>query len=339
MTDDAAWAGGKAPDDLAPDDQVLPFTVEALDVRGRVVRLGPALDTILRRHGYPDPVARIIAEAAALTALLGTALKFEGRFQFQTKTEGPVEMVVVDFDAPDRLRAVARFDAERLAAAIAAGQTGTAALLGRGYLGMTIDQGSAASRYQGLVQLDGTEGLEAAGHRYFRQSEQIPTRLRLATAQVVGRGGSGGQSWRAGGVMAQFLPTSPERQKQQDLDPGDDPSGKVKPDRDVDGVTDDAWAEARALIDTVEDHELVDPTLASEQLIWRLFNERGPRVFEPQPVREACRCSRDSILSMLRRFSADDRAAMVADDGSVQVTCEFCSRTYRFRPEETVTTP
>ncbi len=321
-------AGGVS---VAPDDRVLPFTVEALDVRGRVVRLGPALDAILRRHGYPEPVARVVGEAAALTALLGTALKFEGRFQLQTKTDGVIEMLVVDFDAPDRLRAVARFDAGRLGDAVASGRTSTAELLGKGYLGMTIDQGTQASRYQGLVQLDGTEGLEAAGHRYFRQSEQIPTRLRLATARVVG---SAGESWRAGGIMAQFLPVSPERQKQQDLDPGDDPAGASKPARDEDGVTDDAWSEARALIDTVEDHELVDPTLASERLIYRLFHERGARVFEAAPVHEECRCSRESILSMLRRFSADDRQAMVADDGTVQVTCEFCSRLYRFAPED-----
>ncbi len=216
-------AGGVS---VAPDDRVLPFTVEALDVRGRVVRLGPALDAILHRHGYPEPVARVVGEAAALTALLGTALKFEGRFQLQTKTDGVIEMLVVDFDAPDRMRAVARFDAGRLGDAVASGRTSTAELLGKGYLGMTIDQGTQASRYQGLVQLDGTEGLEAAGHRYFRQSEQIPTRLRLATARVVG---SAGESWRAGGIMAQFLPVSPERQKQQDLDPGDDPAGRPSP--------------------------------------------------------------------------------------------------------------
>ncbi|MGL4438674.1 MAG: Hsp33 family molecular chaperone HslO, partial [Bosea sp. (in: a-proteobacteria)] len=139
------------------DDRVIPFTVETLDVRGRVVRLGATLDTILHRHGYPEPVARVVGEAAALTALLGTALKFEGRFQLQTKSDGPIEMLVVDFDAPERIRAMARFDAEKLGHAVASGQTGTAALLGSGYMGMTIDQGSHASRYQGVVELDGTD--------------------------------------------------------------------------------------------------------------------------------------------------------------------------------------
>jgi molecular chaperone Hsp33 len=313
------------------DDRVIPFTVETLDVRGRVVRLGASLDTMLHRHAYPEPVARVVGEAAALTALLGTALKFEGRFQLQTKSDGPIEMLVVDFDAPERIRAMARFDADRLGEAMASGQTGTAALLGRGYMGMTIDQGSHASRYQGVVELDGTDGLEEAGHRYFRQSEQIPTRLRLATARVVG---SQGESWRAGGIMVQFLPTSPERQKQQDLHPGDDPKGTPLPERDEDGVSDDAWAEARALIETVEDHELVDPTLESERLIYRLFHERGARVFSAMPVREQCRCSKDSILAMLRRFTPEDRRDMVADDGAVKVTCEFCSQAYSFRPEE-----
>ncbi len=317
--------------DPHPDDRVVPFTVEALDVRGRVVRLGPELDKILHRHGYPEAVARVVGEAAALTALLGTALKFDGRFQLQTKTDGPIEMLVVDFDAPDRIRAMARFDADRLGDAVAAGQTSTAALLGRGYLGMTIDQGSHASRYQGLVELDGADGLEAAGHRYFRQSEQIPTRLRLATARVVG---SHGESWRAGGFMVQFLPTSPDRVKQQDLHPGDDPMGAPPPERDEDGVSDDAWAEARALVETIEDHELVDPTLESERLIYRLFHERGARVFPAMPVREQCRCSEESILAMLRRFTPEDRRDMVADDGAVKVTCEFCSAAYSFRPDE-----
>lgn len=330
MADDLT--GSAAPADASNlDDRVIPFTVESLDVRGRIVRLGPALDAMLHRHAYPEPVSRVVGEAAALTALLGTALKFEGRFQLQTKSDGPIEMLVVDFDAPDRLRAMARYDAEKLGHAVARGETSTAALLGHGYMGMTIDQGSHASRYQGVVELDGTDGLEAAGHRYFRQSEQIPTRLRLATARVVG---SHGESWRAGGIMVQFLPKSPERQKQQDLPPGDDPKGAPPPERDEDGVSDDAWAEARALVETVEDHELVDPTLESERLIYRLFHERGARVFAATTVREQCRCSKDSILAMLRRFTPQDRRDMVADDGAVKVTCEFCSEVYSFIPDE-----
>lgn len=307
------------------DDVVLPFAVEPLDVRGRVVRLGRALDTIIHRHGYPDAVARVLGEAAALTALLGTSLKFEGRFQLQTKTDGVIDLIVVDFDAPDRLRAMARFDAERLAAMDASSVT-AADLLGSGFLAMTIDQGSEMSRYQGVVALEG-QSLEDAAHQYFRQSEQIPTQVRLAVAEQVAEGR---RAYRAGGLLVQFLPTSPERQRQADFSPGDAPEGvEIAEFRE-----DDAWLEAQALVGTVEDHELVDPTVSSERLLFRLFHERGVRVFETHGLSEACRCSRDRIMGMMRRFTREDRHAMVGDDGRVGVTCEFCSRNYDFDPDE-----
>jgi molecular chaperone Hsp33 len=307
------------------DDVVLPFSVEPLDVRGRVVRLGPALDTIIHRHGYPDAVARVLGEAAALTALLGTSLKFQGRFQVQTKTDGVIDLIVVDFDAPDRLRAMARFDAARLSA-LDPNATKTADLLGSGFLAMTIDQGRDMSRYQGVVALEG-QSLEEAAHQYFRQSEQIPTMVRLAVAEQVAEGR---RSYRAGGLIVQFLPTSPERQRQADFSPGDAPEGvEIAAFRE-----DDAWVEAQALVGTVEDHELVDPTVASERLLYRLFHERGVRVFENQDLREACQCSRDRIMSMMRRFTPEDRRAMVGDNGRVGVTCEFCSRSYDLDPAE-----
>jgi molecular chaperone Hsp33 len=179
----------------AADDVVLPFAVEALDTRGRVVRLGPSIDTILSRHGYPDAVARVLGEAAALTVLLGSSLKFEGRFQLQTKSDGPIDLIVVDFDVPDRLRATARFDAGRIAPLGPAARK-TAELLGHGTLAMTIDQGSERSRYQGVVALEG-QGFEEAAHQYFRQSEQIPTRVRLAVAEQYE---AGRRAWRAGGT-------------------------------------------------------------------------------------------------------------------------------------------
>jgi molecular chaperone Hsp33 len=312
----------------AADDIVLPFAVEALDTRGRVARLGLSIDTILGRHGYPDPVARVLGEAAALTVLLGSSLKFEGRFQLQTKSDGPIAMVVVDFDVPDRLRATARFDAERVAA-LGPGAQKTAELLGRGILAMTIDQGSERSRYQGVVALEG-QGFEEAAHQYFRQSEQIPTRVRLAVAEQFERGR---RAWRAGGLMVQFLPKSPERMRQPDLHPGDIPEGH----RSVEARAlreDDAWVEAKALVDTTEDHELIDPEVASERLLYRLFHERGVRVFEPQGIHESCRCSRERIMAMMRNFSPEDRRDMIGDDGRIGITCEFCSRVYDLDPAE-----
>ncbi len=304
--------------DQGLDDAVLPYAVEQLDVRGRVVRLGSSVDHILEQHKYPPPVARVVGEALALTALLGSLLKFSGRFQLQTRTNGAIDMLVVDFDAPDRLRAFARFDAAKLAV----GKD----LLGKGHLAFTVDQGADASRYQGIVALEG-QGLEEAAHQYFRQSEQIPTLVRLAVAQRVT---GDGVSWRAGGLLAQFLPSSSERQRQADLHPGDAP----------DGLTyelpqeDDAWTEVKAIAATIEDHELVDPTLSSERLLYRLFHQPGVKVFEPQILQDACRCSDDGVRSMLRGFTADDRADMVGDDGMIGVTCEFCSTFRAFDPKD-----
>ncbi len=310
------------------DDLVLPFAVEGLDVRGRVVRLGAALDTILARHDYPDAVARVVGEAAALTSLLGASLKLEGSFQLQTRSDGPIEMLVVDFDAPDRLRAFARFDQERVAA-LGSAPTRSAELLGQGVLAMTIDQGSERSRYQGVVALEG-QGFEEAAHQYFRQSEQIPTQVRLAVAEQFE---SGRHTYRAGGLMIQFLPSSPERLRQADLDPGDVPEGH--PSNDLAAPSeDDAWVEAKSLIGTIEDHELIDPAVSSERLLYRLFHERGVRVFEGQHVHEECTCSHERIMGMMRRFSAEDRRDMVGDNGRIGITCEFCSRFYDLDPAE-----
>lgn len=313
--------------DASADDVVIPFAVTPLDVRGRLVRLGRALDILLGNHGYPADVARAVGEAAALTALLGTALKFEGRFQLQTRTDGVIDMLVVDFDAPDRLRAFARFDAARLEAARVAGDATPAGLLGKGHLAFTIDQGPDMSRYQGLVALEG-QGLEAAAHEYFLRSEQIPTLVRLAVGEVLGAGASG--HWRAGGLIVQFLPDSPERRRMADLPPGDAPSGAQ-----ADAFReDDVWLEARALAATVEDHELVDPNLSSDRLLYRLFHERGVTVFEPTALRHACRCSRDGIQTMLKGFTKDERRDMVGEDGRIGVTCEFCGVKRDFDPSE-----
>ena len=312
--------------DAAVDDVILPFAVEPLDLRGRLVRLGPAIDTILERHGYPAPVARLLCEAAALCVLLGSAMKQEGRFQLQTRTDGVVDLIVVDFDAPDRLRAFARFDAERLAAAEATRKTGGADLLGRGHLGFTIDPGGAMNRYQGVVALAG-EGLERAAHDYFDRSEQIPTVVRLAVGEVVTGAGA---HWRAGGLIVQFLPESEDRRRQADIHPGDAPEGTQAHEIDED----EAWTEGRALAGTIEDHELVDPSLSGERLLYRLFHERGVRVFDPQIVREQCRCSTDSIRTMLKRFTPQERTDMIGDDGKIGVTCEFCSEKREFDPKE-----
>ncbi|MBV9562121.1 MAG: Hsp33 family molecular chaperone [Bradyrhizobium sp.] len=313
----------RAPSSVPVDDAVLPFEVDPLDLRGRLTRMGPALDDILTKHDYPAPVGKLLGEAIVLTTLLGSSLKFDGRFILQTQSDGPVSFLIVDFQAPDRLRAYARYDERRLKPGQDSG-----ALLGRGHLAMTIDQGPDMSRYQGLVALDGG-GLEAAAHEYFLRSEQIPTRVRIAVGEEW-RGGEGGKHrWRGGGMLLQFLPKAPERARQADLHPGDAPEGT-----ELHTVEeDDAWVEGQSLISTVEDVELIDPDLSGERLLYRLFHERGVRVFKPLPLNARCSCSREAVSAMLKSFSAKDRAEMV-QDGKVVVTCEFCSSVYQFTPHE-----
>lgn len=335
MTDPHIAIPERAPAAISADDTILPFAVEALELRGRVVRLGPVVDSILRRHDYPAPVAKLVGEAIVLTVLLGSVLKFEGRFILQTKTDGPVRMLVVDYRTPGTIRALASFDKEGVAAAIAGGKDDAGApagklagalggvLLGRGHLAMTIDQGPDTARYQGLVALEGKD-LEHAAHEYFLRSEQIPTRVRLAVGEefVGGRYG-----WRAGGILLQFIPKSPERARLPDLDPGDAPEGMVR-----EAVAeDDAWVEGRSLIETVEDIELIDPAVSAERLLYRLFHERGVRVFRTRTLGAECSCSRAKVATMLRSFPQDDRDHMI-ENGVITVTCEFCNSTYVFDP-------
>ncbi len=316
----------RAPSATPVDDVVLPFQVAALDLRGRVVRLGPAVDEILDRHAYPPPVARLLGEAVLMTVLLGPTIRMEGRFIVQTQTDGPVRMLVVDFRSPNAVRACARFDAARVRAAIEAGRADAGSLLGCGHLAMTIDQGPDRNRYQGVVALQGGT-LEDAAHEYFRSSEQIPTRVRLAVGEELSSGA--GHRWRAGGILVQFLPRDPARARVPDLDPGDAPEGT--PLHTV--PEDDAWVEARSLIATVEDVELLDGSLSSERLLYRLFHEHEVRVFRTREIVAQCSCSRSGVEAMLRSFPQDDRDHMV-ENGRISVTCEFCSANYTFAPED-----
>ncbi len=306
------------------DDTVVPFTLDKLDTRGRSVRLGEALDGILSRHNYPAPVARLLGEAVVLAALIGSSLKFEGRFIMQTQTDGPVNLLVVDFEAPDGLRGYARFDQDALVKAAEEGKTKPGELLGKGHLAMTIDQGPHTERYQGIVALDG-HSLEEVAYSYFMQSEQIPTMVRMAVAEITKKGDAR-PHWRAGGVLIQHLPEH-GMGSARDL-PGD---GNFDVDESEEA---DGWTEAKVMLATVDDLELADPDLSSERLLFRLYHETGVRVFLPLPMVDRCSCSVDRIEDMLANsFTAEDHEAM-AVDGEIEVVCEFCSTAYHFNPHQ-----
>ena len=302
-------------------DTVMPFDVKPLGVRGRIVRLGPVIDDILQRHDYPPSVSALLAEAIALTAMLGATLKFDGKFILQTKTDGPVDMIVADFVSPNGVRGYARFNKEKLEALTAPTQQ---QLLGNGYLAMTVDQGSDMERYQGIVPLDGTTLADAAD-TYFKQSEQIPTRLRLVSGPLLARGEKT-THWRSGAIMVQHLPaeggTSPIA-----FSSGDNPEGEEEVPED------DNWVKAKLLLDTVEHHELLDPTLTTEELLYRLYHEDGVTVYPPSDIIRHCTCSAEAVETMLRNFSAEDRNDMI-ENGEIKVICEFCSSEYRFKPED-----
>ncbi|WP_068080672.1 Hsp33 family molecular chaperone [Polycladidibacter stylochi] len=315
----------------AGDDAVLPFAVEPLDIRGRVVKMGPELTSLLLRHQYPEAVNKLLAEAIALTSLLGSTLKNEGRLTLQAQSDGAVSVLVVDFNAPHALRATARYDSEKLAQITANKDYRPSDLLGKGHLALTIEQGANTPRYQGVVVLDG-KSLEEVAHSYFMQSEQIPTRVRLGVAQLITRDEQSGknvQSWRAGGVMVQYLPKSEDRQRQQDIHPGDAPEGQSVATREEA----DAWMEARALIDTVKDDELTDPALSVEELLYRLFHEHGVSAFESQSLKDQCTCSEEKITNMLKGLPQQDREE-IQQDPIIEINCDFCSKTYKLDPKD-----
>jgi molecular chaperone Hsp33 len=297
------------------DDLSLPFQIEQCDTRGRLVRLGPAIDHILARHDYPEPVAYLLAEAVALTATMATALKFDGVFSLQAKGDGPVSTLVADCRTPGHLRGYASFDAERLDG-LQLGPGGTTSLvpllLGKGYLAFTIDPQSAdLERYQGIVDLAGSSLADAA-HAYFAQSDQLNARVVLSAAHHR-KPGELRRHWRSGGILLQQLP----------LQPG----GLSTEERGY------AWEKVTALLGTTRADELTDPLLGHNELLYRLFHEDGVRVFETQALRDRCTCSSDKVRGILTTFSAEEIADMTRDDGRITVTCQFCSETYAFPAE------
>jgi molecular chaperone Hsp33 len=305
------------------DDIVLPFEVKPLGIRGRVVRLGPVIDDILSRHDYPDTVSALLAQSVALAALLGSTLKFEGKFILQTKTDGPVNMLVADFVSPNGIRGVARVNKQGVEEA---GRLATETeLMGEGYLAMTVDQGQDMERYQGIVPL-GEGTLADAAHTYFAQSEQIPTRLHLFAGPMMQRGEKQ-THWRAGAVLIQHLP------REGGISPVAFSSGDVPEGSEYEVTENDDWVKARLLLDTVESHELLDPTLSSEDLLYRLYHEDGVTVYPATHLARHCTCSRETVSTMIQGFSSDDRAAMVEGD-AIKVVCEFCSTPYVFKPSE-----
>jgi molecular chaperone Hsp33 len=293
------------------DNLLRPFQLERSALRGRLVRLGGLVDRVLTGHDYPEPVSRLLGELLVLAATLAGGLKFRGTFSLQVKSTGPVSLMIADCTNDGAMRGYAKFDAGGVAAASGAGVPD---LLGEGHLALTVDQSEAGQTYQGIVELTGATLTECM-QTYFRQSEQVRTGIEVAVERVVDRVGDRDQwRWRAGGIMVQRLPEQVALGREEQME--------------------EDWRRTMLLLGTATEAELVDPHLAPERLLLRLFHEEGVRVFRPLGLSFGCRCSRARVEAMLRRFPPAELDDMKEADGRLVVTCEFCSATYRFDEAE-----
>ncbi|SIS67141.1 Hsp33 family molecular chaperone HslO [Phaeovulum vinaykumarii] len=311
---------------IAWDDSILPFQLDSADIRGRVARLDGVLEAVLAQHAYPSEVEALVAEAALLTALIGQTIKLRWKLSLQVRGDGPIRIIATDYYAPEtegapaRIRAWASFDEAHLTAAEPFRQ------IGRGYFAVLIDQGRGTVPYQGITPLAGGS-LSRCAETYFAQSEQLPTRFALSFGRSRLKGET--ERWRAGGVMLQkmpkaspFLADKPTASEGVLLEPGDILSGPEA----------ENWNRANMLLDTVEDLELIGPSVAPTELLIRLFHEERPRVFDPQTVRFGCTCSEGRVRESLSIYSARDIAHMTTDDGKVTADCQFCGAHYVFDP-------
>lgn len=309
---------------LAWDDTVLPFQLDAADIRGRIARLDGVLHGILKQHDYPDPIEALVAEMALLTALIGQTIKLRWKLSLQVQTKGAVRMIATDYYGPTkegepaRIRAYASFDRDKVTDAPPFEQ------LEDGYFAVMIDQGQGMKPYQGITPLAGGS-LSACAEAYFAQSEQLPTRFQLSFGKSTEADGV--EHWRAGGVMLQHLPKASPF-----VADGQGTGDVLQPADIVQGDAAENWSRANILLDTVDDLELVGPSVAPSDLLVRLFHEETPRVYPTQPVRFGCTCSEDRVRQSLSIYSAKDIETMTTPEGRVTADCQFCGAHYDLDP-------
>ncbi len=312
---------------IAWDDTVLPFQLDRSDIRGRVARLDGVLDRILAQHNYPSAVEALVAEAALLTALIGQTIKLRWKLSLQIRGDGPVRIIATDYYAPAteggsaRMRAWASFDSDRLSP-----QRPGLGLIGKGYLAVMLDQGPGTTPYQGITPLAGGS-LSACAETYFAQSEQLPTRFALSCGRSLLRDGAEG--WRAGGVMLQHMPKASPFVANGG---GTGEGGLLRAADILDGEDGENWARVNVLLDTVDELELIGPTVTPADLLVRLFHEERPRVFDSQAVHFGCSCSGQKVRESLSIYSAKDIRHMTTDAGIVTADCQFCGAHYEFDP-------
>ncbi len=313
---------------IAWDDTVLPFQLDASDIRGRVARLDGVLEQVLKKHDYPPLIEGLVAEMALLTALIGQTVKLRWKLSLQVRGSGPARLIATDYYGPTedgqpaRIRAYASYDPERLDES-----ADPFSQIGQGYFAILIDQGQGMTPYQGITPIAGGS-LSSCAQTYFAQSEQIPTRFALSygLSQLPGQG----SHWRAGGVMLQHMPKASPHVSGEG---GSGEGGLLEAADILDADEGENWNRANLLLDTVEDLELIGPTVAPTDLLVRLFHEERPRVYDAQAVKFGCSCSEDKVRQSLSIYSAKEIRTMVTDEGTVTADCQFCGSHYVFDPE------
>ena len=312
-----------------PDDTILPFSLGRSNMRGRMVRLDGTLQTILDQHRYPPSISALVSEAALLTALIGQTMKLRWRFSIQVRGEGLVRLIATDYFAPSqegepaRIRAYAGFDRGD----VVSSRLTPFEMIGKGVMGITIDQGAGMTPYQGITPLSGNTLSEGA-ETYFAQSEQLATRFRMISAEAQEPGEDA--HWRAGGIMLQQMPQEggviPDAPSGEDgLMSADDVAG-------MGGRAED-WNRVTTLLDTADAHEMIGPHVTPETLLYRLFHEEVPSVYDAQPVEFGCTCSAEKVEGAMYQYSAKDLSHMTNEDGMLTADCQFCSAHYEFDPK------
>lgn len=311
---------------IAWDDTVLPFQLDKSDIRGRVARLDGVLSGVLKQHAYPETVEALVAEMALLTALIGQTISLRWKLSLQVQTNGPVRMIATDYYAPTaegepaRIRAYASFDEDRLTDGAPFDQ------LGNGYFAVLIDQGDGMKPYQGISGLNGGS-LQASAEAYFAQSEQLATRFSLKFGKSIEPGV--GEHWRAGGIMLQHMPKASPHVSGEG---GSGESGLLLAKDVLNEEDEENWNRANILLDTVEELEMIGPSVPPTDLLVRLFHEEAPRVYDAQQVKFGCTCSEERVRQSLSIYSAKDIATMTTPEGRVTADCQFCGKHYDLDP-------
>ena len=312
---------------IAWDDTVLPFQLDASGIRGRVARLDGVLDQVLKQHAYPSVIEALVAEMAVLTALIGQTIKLRWKLSLQVRGKGAARLIATDYYGPTedgepaRIRAYASYDADRLDPAAS-----PFSQIGEGYFAVMLDQGEGMVPYQGFTPIAGGS-LSSCAESYFAQSEQIPTRFQLAFGESAERGRP--MHWRAGGIMLQHMPAVGGVAAEQ----GSGEGGLLTHADILGGAQSEDWNRANLLLDTVEELEMIGPSVTPADLLVRLFHEESPRVFDSQPVRFGCSCNEDKVRNTMSIYSQKDIAKMTTEAGVVTADCQFCGAHYELDPK------